>query len=90
MVTDTHLFILRAMPQKKGMAWVQARRALGNVVKITSKKRTPDLITFKYGFSDEQGIKVTDLDRLIIPKAAEATKNIRHQILSVLETLDAS
>jgi hypothetical protein len=59
-------------------------------VKITSKKRTPDLITFKYGFSDEQGIKVTDLDRMIIPKAAEATKNIRHQILSVLETLDAS
>ncbi|KAK2169963.1 hypothetical protein LSH36_5g02007 [Paralvinella palmiformis] len=90
MVTDTHLFILRLIPEKKGMAWVQARRALGNVVKITSKKRTPDLITFKYGYSDDQGIKVTDMDRLIIPKAAEATKNIRQQILAVLDSLDAS
>lgn len=89
-MTDTHLFILRLIPDKKGMAWVQARRALGNVVKITSKKRTPDLITFKYGYSDEHGIKVTDMDRLIIPKAAEATKNIREQILTVLDSLDAS
>ena len=89
LVTDSHLFVLREIADKKGMAWIQARRALGSIVKITSKKRHPELITFKYGSNDEEkGLIIMDLDRFLIPKAAEATKVIKQQIMKVLDALD--
>ena len=89
-MTDTHFYVLREIPQREGMAWVQARRALGSIVKITSKKRHPELITFKYGCNDEQtGLTITDFDRFFIPKAGEATKVIKHQIMKVLDALDS-
>ena len=71
------------------MAWVQSRRALGSVVKITSKKRHPEVITLKYGTnSDASGLVITDQDRLVIPRAGEATKVIKTQILKVLDGLE--
>ena len=89
-MTETHLFVLREIQDRPGMALVQARRALGSIVKITSKKRHPELITFKYGSNDEEsGLKITDLDRFLIPKAGEATKVIKHQIMKVLDALDS-
>ena len=71
------------------MAFIQARRALTSVVKITSKKRHPELITFKYGSNDDDGLHVTCVDRLYIPQASEATKLIKGQIEKVLETQDS-
>jgi len=89
LITDTHLFVLREIQNRKGMAHIQARRALGSIVKITSKKRHPELITFKYGCTeDDNSITVTDLERFVIPKAGEATKMIKQQILKVLDALE--
>jgi len=89
LITETHLYVLREIPERPHMAWVQVRRALGSIVKITSKKKHPELITFKYGANNgDKGIVVTDLDRFIIPKAGEATKAIKQQIMKVLDQLD--
>jgi hypothetical protein len=88
-VTTSHLFILRHIPQKKGLALIQARRALGSIVKITSKKKYPELITFKYGTLEDDGFHVTDVDKFIIPTASEATKKIKQQIMRVLDALDS-
>ena len=92
LITDTHLYILREMASRPGMAWIQGRRALGSIVKITSKKKHPELITFKYGTSEDTGgggggLKITNVDRFIIPKAGEATKCIKQQIMHVLDAL---
>lgn len=90
MLTESHLYILREIPNRKDMAWVQSRRALGSIVKITSKKRHPELITFKYGHSDEdKGLVITGLDRFLIPKAGEATKVVKTLIMKVLDTLES-
>ena len=88
-VTETHLYVLREIPEHPHTAWLQVRRALGSVVKITSKKKHPELITFKYGTSSsDAGIVVTDLDRFIISRAGEATKAIKTQIMKVLDQLE--
>lgn len=71
------------------MAHIQARRALGSVVKITSKKKHPDFVTFKYGSVEGENIQVTDIDRFLLPKATEATKIIKQQIIKVLDALDS-
>ncbi|KAL5020397.1 hypothetical protein ScPMuIL_003289 [Solemya velum] len=89
LVTGSHLFILREMQRNTGMAQIQARRALGSIVKITSKKRHPEFITFKYGSNEDDGLHVTDYDRFVIPKAGEATKAIKQQIMKVLEALES-
>ncbi|XP_013774854.1 TBC1 domain family member 23-like [Limulus polyphemus] len=83
-VTKTHVFILREMPYKKGFAKIIARRSLLSVVKITSKRRHPELITFKYGYSDSAGnFTVTSMDRFLIPNAGDATKLIKQQIVKL-------
>ncbi|PVD26951.1 hypothetical protein C0Q70_12099 [Pomacea canaliculata] len=89
LLTTTHLYILRDIPQKKGMAFIQARRALGSIVKITSKKKRPELITFRYGTHEDDGFHITDIDMFIIPTASEATKRIKQQIIKVLDALQS-
>lgn len=59
------------MPKQKGMAMVISRRPLKNIVKITSKKKMPEFITFKYGTNVEDGMVVTDTERFIIEKAGK-------------------
>ncbi|KAL3885206.1 hypothetical protein ACJMK2_025294 [Sinanodonta woodiana] len=89
LVTSSHMYILRDIPKKKGMVFIQSRKSLGSIVKITSKKRYPEFITFKYGSSDDDGLKITSQSRCIITEAGEATKIIKQQIMKVLETLES-
>lgn len=89
LVTETHLYILREVPTRKGMALISQRRPLGTIVKITSKKKLPELITFKYGSNTDDGLKITSMDRCLIPEAGEATKVIKRQIMTVLDLLDS-
>uniref|UniRef100_A0A2R5LAK4 TBC1 domain family member 23 n=2 Tax=Ornithodoros turicata TaxID=34597 RepID=A0A2R5LAK4_9ACAR len=89
-VTESHMYLLREMSHKKGCARIVARHPLVSVVKITSKKQHPELITFKYGVSDNNtgAFTVTSCDRLVIPKAKEATHLIKTQILKLLEEVE--
>ena len=59
------------------------------ILKITSKKRHSEFITFKYGNNDcDKGLTVVAVDRFIIPKAGEATKCIKQQIMTILDAID--
>ncbi|KAH9368987.1 hypothetical protein HPB48_016023 [Haemaphysalis longicornis] len=86
-VTETHLYLLRELSHKKGSGRVVSQRPLLSVLKITSKKQHPELITFKYGLSDEAtgSFTVVALDRLLIPRAREATQLVKAQITRMLE-----
>ncbi|XP_043190713.1 TBC1 domain family member 23-like isoform X1 [Amphibalanus amphitrite] len=81
LVTPTQLLVLREVPDKPGWARLAARRSLTSVVTITSKKKRPELITFKYGVNDGDGMTITDLDRFYIPRAGEATKAVKMAII---------
>nr|XP_006813860.1 PREDICTED: TBC1 domain family member 23-like [Saccoglossus kowalevskii] len=87
LVTNSHLYILRETSHKPGFALIQGRRPLNTIVKITSKKRHPELITFRYGTLNDDGMKIESLNRFIIPKAGDATKSIKMQIMKVLDAL---
>ncbi|XP_026484898.2 TBC1 domain family member 23 [Vanessa tameamea] len=84
-ITETHLVILREIPNKKGAVKVLSRRPLSTIVKITAKKRHPELITFKYGVPDGDNLLIKDMDRFLIPNAAVATKIVSNQIVSQLD-----
>lgn len=52
-LSATHLWILREIPHNKGYASIAAKRPLDTVVQITSKRRQPDLIIFRYGYPNQ-------------------------------------
>ncbi|XP_045142080.1 LOW QUALITY PROTEIN: TBC1 domain family member 23 [Echinops telfairi] len=89
LVTATHMYCLREILSRKGLAYIQSRQALNSVVKITSKKKHPELITFKYGNSSASGIEILAIERYLIPNAGDATKAIKQQIMKVLDALDS-
>ncbi|XP_015266238.1 PREDICTED: TBC1 domain family member 23 isoform X2 [Gekko japonicus] len=89
LVTATHMYCLREIPSRKGLAYIQSRQALNSVVKITSKKKHPELITFKYGNSTTTGIEILAVERYLIPNAGDATKAIKQQIMKVLDALES-
>lgn len=53
-LTKTHLWILREIPHNKGFGSIVAKRPLDMIVQITSKRRQPDLIIFRYGDANHQ------------------------------------
>lgn len=63
LVTDSHMLVLRELPHKKGRALLVVKRSLATIVKITSKKKYQNLITFKYGSSDGDVSVISDMDR---------------------------
>ncbi|XP_053242146.1 TBC1 domain family member 23 isoform X1 [Podarcis raffonei] len=89
LVTATHMYCLREIASRKGFAYIQSRQALNSVVKITSKKKHPELITFKYGNSTTSGIEILAIERYLIPNAGDATKAIKQQIMKVLDALES-
>lgn len=84
-VTETHLVVLRELPNKRGYVKVMSRRPLSTIVKITAKKRHPELITFKYGIPDGDNLLIKDMDRFLIPNASVATKVVSNQIVQQLD-----
>ncbi|KAL4656497.1 TBC1 domain family member 23-like isoform X2 [Arapaima gigas] len=88
LVTATHMYCLREIASHKGFAYIQSRQALNSVVKITSKKKHPELITFKFSSNNKEGVEVQATERYLIPNAGEATKAIKQQIMKVLDAYE--
>ncbi|CAG0913157.1 unnamed protein product [Notodromas monacha] len=90
LVTDTHMYILRKSDRDNDEASISVRRALSSVLRITSRKKQPEMITFRYGVREGENFIITDMDRLIIPKVSEATNLIKSKVLECTEGLDAA
>ncbi|RWS06238.1 TBC1 domain family member 23-like protein [Dinothrombium tinctorium] len=86
-LTKTHLLILREIPHNKGFAKLMKKRPLELVVQITSKRKCPNLITFKYGQSNEgeEGPSIMATDLLLIPKPYDVTRLVKQQVIKVLD-----
>ncbi|XP_016135017.1 TBC1 domain family member 23-like isoform X4 [Sinocyclocheilus grahami] len=90
LITATHMYCLREIAARKGFAYIQSRQALNSVVKITSKKKHPELITFKFGNNNAAGVEIVAVERYLIPNAGDATKVIKQQIMNVLDAMESS
>ncbi|XP_052455447.1 TBC1 domain family member 23 isoform X1 [Carassius gibelio] len=90
LITATHMYCLREIAARKGFAYIQSRQALNSVVKITSKKKHPELITFKFGNNNASGVEISAVERYLIPDAGDATKVIKQQIMKVLDAMESS
>lgn len=71
--------------ERPGWAHIQSRPHLSSIVKITSKRKHPDLITFKYGTSDGEDFKISGSQRFLIPNSKQVMKKIKEKIMKVIE-----
>lgn len=87
LLTTSNLFILREIVDEEHPGWarIQSRPHLTSIVKITSKKKHPDLITFKYGTSDGDIYNITGSQKFLIPNSQQAMKKIKERIFKVIE-----
>lgn len=70
---------------QKDQAEVSICRLLSSVIKITSKKKYPELITFKYGCSEGDSVLITHCDRFYLPRdSKEFVALVKKQIDSKL------
>ena len=79
LVSTTQLVVLLPGP-KSGTVVPSSSRHLSSIVKITSKKRQPEIITFKFGTSQNDEVTVFDMDRFFIPTAGKVTAVVKTQI----------
>ena len=99
LVSSTHLYILRKLPEHKSMAYLVSSRPLEAITRITSRKNVPEVITFRYGSPDDDEQDTTGktkdkcktsfaYDKLYLPDAGDATKNIKMLIVKALNMFD--
>ncbi len=87
-VSSTHLFILRKLPESKAMAKLVSTHLLSTISKITSKKNVPEIITFRYTTKqEEEKQSPSNCDKVYLPDASDATKNIKMLIVKALNML---
>ena len=80
------MFVLHDISNRKGWATIRDRQLLTMIVKITSKKKYPDLITFKFGSVSNDGVtSLTGRRRFLIPKAQRVMKVVRDAIMNAVD-----
>lgn len=88
LLTATYIYIVREARSKKGWGKIVAKRPLEMIVQITSKRKVPEIITFKYGETNENsdsGPNIIATDCLIFQKPYEVTRLVKQQVIKVLD-----
>ena len=79
------MIVLRELSDREGWGKVKYRHALDYILKITAKKKHPDVITFRFGTGVGEEAVITDQLRFRIPNTSKATDAIKTQILKCQE-----
>ena len=86
LLTTDSLMVLRELSDRAGWARVKHRHKLESVLKITAKKKHPDIITFKFGTGSGDNFVITEQLRFRIPNTQKATLAIKTQIVKYTQT----
>ena len=75
------LIVLRELSDRAGWGCVKYKHPFEYILKITAKKKNPDIITFKFGTGTGQDAEITEQLRFRIPNTSKATGAIKTQIM---------
>ncbi|VDM38098.1 unnamed protein product [Toxocara canis] len=86
-LTRTHIHVLH-QTDKVDEVITQSRHAYGSVLRVSSKKKLPEMITFKFGYTTDDGeYKETCLQRFVLPRAGDCVKAIKMNIVNLQPSL---
>ena len=75
------MFVLREMSSKAGWASIHSRNDLQDIIKITSKKKRPQVITFTCTSKTEQNAEKRL--RFIIPDSQSSIAKLKEHLIKV-------
>ena len=84
------MIVLRELSDRAGWGRVKHRHSFDYILKITAKKKNPDIITFKFGTGTGDEAVIMEQLRFRIPNTAKATGAIKSQILKYQESSSPS
>lgn len=80
LLTAESLVVLRELSDRAGWARIKHRHRLDYILKITAKKKHPDVITFKFGSGVGEEAVVSHQLRFRIPNTSRCTSAIKSTI----------
>lgn len=83
------MIILRELSDREGWGRVKYKRSYEFILKITAKKKNPDIITFRFGTGTGVDAVITEQLRFRIPNTVKATGAIKNQILKYQEIIES-
>ena len=83
------IVVLRELSDRAGWGRVKYKRSFEDILKITAKKKNPDIITFRFGTGTGEDAVVTEQLRFRIPNTTKATAAIKNQILKYQEACES-
>lgn len=86
MLSSGSMIVLRELSDRAGWGRVKYKRSFEYILKITAKKKNPDIITFKFGTGTGEDAEITEQLRFRIPNTGKATAAIKNQILKHQES----
>ncbi|XP_017476468.1 PREDICTED: TBC1 domain family member 23-like [Rhagoletis zephyria] len=90
-LTDTHLYIIKDSKSKKDHGTISVQRPLEMIVQITSKRKHPEIITFKYGHAgqDNESVLIAK-DSIYLQNPFDVTRLIKQQVVKILDQNNVS
>ena len=79
-VTADSLVVLRELSDRAGWGRVKYRHMLSTILKITAKKKHPDVITFRFGTGSGNQAVITQMLRFRVPNTHKFTSAIKSQL----------
>ena len=79
-LTADSVVVLRELSDRAGWGRVKYRHRLSTILKITAKKRHPDIITFKIGSGSGAEAIISDQLRFRVPNTHKFTSAIKKQL----------
>lgn len=79
-VTADSVIILRELSDRAGWGRVKYKHTLASILKITAKKKHPDIITFKFGTGSGGEAVVSHQLRFRVPNTHKFTSAIKSQL----------
>ena len=73
------MFVLREISSKAGWASIRSRDHLGDIMKITSKKKRPQIITFTLSAKAEKDQQRRS--RFVIPDAEKSIHKLKEHLI---------
>uniref|UniRef100_A0A915PXR9 Rhodanese domain-containing protein n=1 Tax=Setaria digitata TaxID=48799 RepID=A0A915PXR9_9BILA len=87
-LTRTHILIFHQEEKVVGEVVLRARHAYGSVLRVSSRKKIPEMLTFKFGYcTDEDDYKVTAIHRFIMSRAGDCAKAIKTNIVTLRSSI---
>ena len=80
MLTADSLVVLRELSDRAGWGRIKHKHDLSSVLKITAKKKHPDVITFRFGTGSGEDVVVSHQLRFRVPNTHKFTSVIKTQL----------